>query len=76
MRKSRRLQALVLGAALILLGGADSRAEQFWIAYEGDDYPENQGWERACGNELGDDDVMIAAAKIDAVRRMEEDSYA
>ena len=31
-------------------------------------------WKR--GNEESDDDVMIRVAKIDAVRRMEEDLYA
>ncbi|MFN8007508.1 MAG: hypothetical protein U0V70_10885 [Terriglobia bacterium] len=31
-------------------------------------------WKKA--NEQGDADAMIATAKIDAVRRMEEDSYA
>jgi len=53
MRKMRWRRGLCLAAWLGLLGSAASRAEQFWIAYEGDDYPENQGWKRVYGNENG-----------------------
>lgn len=35
---------IVLAAAI---GGAS--ADQYWIAYEGDDFPENQGWQRITG---------------------------
>jgi len=33
---------------ILLVAGCASvaGAEQFWIAWEGDDYPENEGWER------------------------------
>lgn len=53
MRNMRRRRGLWLAAWLGLLGSAASRAEQFWVDYEGDDYPENQGWTRAYGNENG-----------------------
>jgi len=53
MRKMRCRQGLCLAAWLGLLGSAASRAEQFWVRYEGDDYPENQGWERAYADEHG-----------------------
>ncbi len=53
MRELCRLQGILLGTAFILLGGAGGRAERFWVAYEGDDYPENQGWERVYGDEHG-----------------------
>jgi hypothetical protein len=33
-----------------------------------------EDWKKS--NELGDDDVMIALSKINAVRRIEEDLYA
>lgn len=41
----------VLAAGVFAVGAG--KAEQFWIAYEGDDYPENQGWTRVYGNENG-----------------------
>jgi hypothetical protein len=41
----------VLAAAFCAVGAA--KAEQFWIAYEGDDYPENRGWERVWGDDNG-----------------------
>ncbi|GMU82606.1 MAG: hypothetical protein AMXMBFR47_24770 [Planctomycetota bacterium] len=37
---------LTLGFLLSALSGV-SRAEQFWVAWEGNDYPENEGWERS-----------------------------
>jgi len=49
----------VLAAVFCVVGAAN--AGQFWVAYEGDDYPENQGWQRACGNEQGDDDDKYGA---------------
>jgi len=30
-----------------------ARAEPYWIAYEGNDFPENEGWERHWGNRQG-----------------------
>jgi len=41
----------VLAAAVFAVGAG--KAEQFWIAYEGDDYPDNQAWERVYGDEHG-----------------------
>jgi len=55
MRETRCVRGIVLTGALLLLAGAPGRAEQFWIAYEGDDYPENQGWNRVFGNGAGPD---------------------
>ncbi len=43
--KSRLLQLLV---AICI--SAPAVAEPYWIAWEGDDFPENQGWERVWGN--------------------------
>ncbi len=45
----RRLATL--GILLCNLTGA-ARAEQFWVAWEGNDFPENEGWERV---HYGDD---------------------
>jgi hypothetical protein len=33
-------------AAVLLLAAAAAPAEPYWITWEGDDYPENQGWQR------------------------------
>jgi hypothetical protein len=35
------------GAALVVAGIAS--AEQYWIAYEGNDFAENEGWVRVYG---------------------------
>jgi len=45
----RALVCLILLAFASVLG----QAEQYWITYEGDDFPENQGWLRRFGNEDG-----------------------
>ncbi|MBI5866501.1 MAG: hypothetical protein HZB38_18690 [Planctomycetes bacterium] len=33
-------------AAWLALAAAAAHADQYWVAYEGNDFPENQGWER------------------------------
>jgi hypothetical protein len=38
----------ILGVVALLVAAA--QAEPYWIAYEGDDYPENCGWNRAYGD--------------------------
>lgn len=42
---------VTLSALAALAAGA--RADQYWIAYEGNDFPENEGWERIYGDENG-----------------------
>jgi len=37
-------------AALSCAGLSVATAEQYWIAYEGNDFPENEGWERTYGD--------------------------
>ncbi len=37
---------LTLGLFLFALSGV-SRADQYWVAWEGNDFPENEGWERS-----------------------------
>ncbi len=44
----RRLATL--GILVCNLTGA-ARAEQFWVAWEGNDFPENQGWQRRVNGE-------------------------
>jgi len=44
---------LALAALLLALGVHAGRADEYWIAWEGDDLPENQGWERNWGNWQG-----------------------
>ena len=39
------IRMLCLGA-LLALGVCGASADQYWIAYEGNDFPENEGWRR------------------------------
>jgi hypothetical protein len=43
--------ALIAGFVFVL--AAPAAAVPYWIAYEGNDYPENEGWERVYGDETG-----------------------
>lgn len=45
----QRIMRLILVLMSLLLT-VPVRAEPYWIAWEGDDWPENQGWNRAYGN--------------------------
>jgi hypothetical protein len=40
------LSRLLAVAAVLLLAAAAAPAEPYWITWEGNDYPENQGWQR------------------------------
>jgi len=42
---------LTLSCAALLAGAA--RADPYWISYEGNDFPENEGWTRVYGDENG-----------------------
>jgi hypothetical protein len=46
------IRMLSFTVAVLLVPGIAS-AEQYWIAYEGNDFPENVGWRRHYGNENG-----------------------
>jgi len=37
---------MLLGALLVYALGGPARAAPFWVAYEGNDFPENEGWTR------------------------------
>lgn len=39
--------------ALTIALVARANADRYWVAYEGDDFPENEGWERVYGDENG-----------------------
>jgi hypothetical protein len=41
---------LIFVAALSCAAACPALGEQYWIAYEGDDYPENEGWTRVYGD--------------------------
>lgn len=41
---------LLLVVGLLLAVTAPLRAEQYWVAYEGNDFPENEGWTRIVAN--------------------------
>ena len=53
MMRTIRGARLLFTVWAALLGTQVAGATPFWIAYEGDDYPENQGWERVYGDEHG-----------------------
>jgi hypothetical protein len=46
-----RMLTFVLAALGLLV--AQAGAEEYWITYEGNDLPENEGWERHWGNRQG-----------------------
>jgi len=46
---------LIFVSALSCAAACPALAEQYWIAYEGDDFPENEGWTREYGDEHGPD---------------------
>jgi hypothetical protein len=45
----RKLACILLAGCL----GGMGIASQYWVAYEGNDFPENQGWERAISSQYG-----------------------
>jgi hypothetical protein len=45
-RAARRMHRVVLLPVLACILAASATAEPYWIAYEGNDFPENEGWER------------------------------
>ena len=48
------MRPLIMFGLLLSYACADAaNAEQCWIAYEGNDFPENEGWRRIYGNEDG-----------------------
>jgi hypothetical protein len=49
----RRIHRVVLLPVLACLLVASASAEPYWIAYEGNDFPENEGWDRVYGDEYG-----------------------
>ena len=46
-------QTVLMMAVTLLLAASAGRASPYWIAWEGDDFPENQGWKRSWGNWQG-----------------------
>jgi hypothetical protein len=53
MEESKMTRMLCLTISLLAAGGIAS-AEQYWITYEGNDLPENEGWNRSWGNDDGE----------------------
>jgi len=41
---------MLLGALLVCALGGPARAAPFWVSWEGNDFPENEGWERVFFN--------------------------
>lgn len=44
---------VTVAAALLGVAAGAAWAEPYWIAYEANDFPEEAGWHRHCGNEYG-----------------------
>jgi hypothetical protein len=49
-----RMLTFVLAALGVLVASAG--ADEYWITYEGNDLPENEGWNRSWGNDDGEHD--------------------
>lgn len=62
-----RMPLLTLGFLLSALSGV-SRAEQYWVAWEGNDYPENEGWTR---RHYGDDGPPAIRSLADGVMTLD-----
>lgn len=43
------MMRLLCFLGVLSLASSGVRADEYWIAYEGDDFPENQGWTRITG---------------------------
>jgi hypothetical protein len=57
----------VLVAALGVLA-MPARAEPYWIAYEGNDFPENEGWWHIWGPEPGERWIEDSVFVLDTLR--------
>lgn len=53
MHAHRSPLRLPLAVALLFAATIPAVAAPYWVAYEGEDFPENQGWVRNYGNEIG-----------------------
>ena len=60
---------LIFIVALSWAAACPALAEEYWIAYEGDDFPENQGWTRSYGaggaDRWIDDGVLVLDGRVD-----------
>ena len=67
--RSRSSPGRLLLLALATLGAtaAAARAEQYWVAYEGNDLPENEGWEHITYNGEADRWIEDGALVIDSL---------
>ena len=76
------LRLLMFLAAVSYATAGIAAGEPYWIAYEGNDFPENEGWERVHGDENGHNQggaerwIEDGALVIDSRRHIEiYDSY-
>jgi hypothetical protein len=53
--------------SVLASSAAAARATPFWVAYEGDDYPENEGWTRVFGDEHGPDQGGAVRSLADGI---------
>lgn len=70
----RRL--LTLGLFLCALPGA-TRGDPYWVAYEGNNYPENEGWERQYLDGGAERSLIDGRLRVDSTRNyLAYDQYA
>lgn len=48
--KEQEMMRLFMLGVVLALGVSLASADTYWVAWEGDDWPENQGWRRVWGN--------------------------
>jgi hypothetical protein len=53
MIPDRGCTRVVVVAVVLVLAPAVGLADQYWVAYEANDFPENMGWLRRYGDENG-----------------------
>ena len=58
-------RCLIVGA--LLLGGQIASADEYWIAYEGNDFPENEGWWHIWGDVRADRRIEDGSLVIDGL---------
>jgi len=53
MAPATRLLFVLIAALAVLASAGPAGADEYWLTYEGNDLPENEGWQRNWGNDEG-----------------------
>lgn len=65
----------LLATVALAASTAVGRADRYWIAYDGDDFPENQGWTHLWNNPLALRSIDDGALRIDASASLSTTDY-